>query len=238
MNKKVVAVIAGLICFVLMLAIVIQIRTVQNIGFGGLEIQSNDSLMDDLLRWKEKCDNASEELKSAEDDLEATRKLSIQNNPESQEKEAELSVNNMALGLSDVEGQGIVITLTDNQGVTNENIGFADDIRSYLVHDANLREIVRKLKVSGAEAISINNQRIVGDTAITCSGNIIRVNGEKVGSPFEIKAIGSKELLYGNITQIVERLNNSGIIVNMVKQDEIRINKYDGVISFNIANSL
>ena len=238
MNKKVVAVIAGLICFVLMLAIVIQIRTVQNIGFGGLEIQSNDSLMDDLLRWKEKCDNASEELKSAEDDLEATRKLSIQNNPESQEKEAELSVNNMALGLSDVEGQGIVITLTDNQGVTNENIGFADDIRSYLVHDANLREIVRKLKVSGAEAISINNQRIVGDTAITCSGNIIRVNGEKVGSPFEIKAIGSKELLYGNTTQIVERLNNSGIIVNMVKQDEIRINKYDGVISFNIANSL
>lgn len=238
MNKRVIAVIAGLVCFILIFAIVIQIRTVQNISFNGLEIQSNDSLMDDLLRWKEKCDNASEELKSAEEDLEDTRKVSIQNNPESQKMEAELTTNNMALGLSDVEGQGIIVTLTDNPGATNESIGITEDIRSYLVHDANLREIVRKLKVSGAEAISINNQRIVMDTAITCSGNIIRVNGEKVGSPFEIKAIGSKELLYGNINQTVERLNNSGIIVSVEKNDKIKIDKYDGVISFDIANSL
>ena len=124
----------------------------------------------------------------------------------------------MLLGMTNVKGEGVIITLKDNQGVTNENIGITDDIRAYLVHDANLREIVRKLKTSGAEAISINNERIVNQTAITCSGNVIRINDKKVGSPFEIKAIGSPELLYGNLRETVTRLNNSGIIVEIEKK--------------------
>ena len=87
-------------------------------------------------------------------------------------------------GLTDVTGQGVIITLQDNEGVTNSSIGITEDIRSYLVHDVNLREIVRKLKISGAEAISINNERIVSQTAITCAGNIIKVNDKRVRFSF------------------------------------------------------
>ncbi len=71
------------------------------------------------------------------------------------------------------------------------------------------------MKISGAEAISINDERIVNDTSIICSGNVIRVNDKKVSSPFEIKAIGSPELLYGNLDETITRLNNSGIIVDI-----------------------
>ncbi len=237
MNKKVLSLITGMICFVLVLAIVIQIKTIKSTNSIGIQTISNDNLRDDLLKWKEKYDNANVELDKAQKKLETTRQVAIQNKPELMKRELELKKNNMALGLTNVIGEGVIITLKDNQGITNESIGITDDIRSYLVHDANLREIVRKLKISGAEAISINNERVVSGTSIVCSGNVIRINDRKVGSPFEIKAIGSPELLYGNLTETITKLNNSGIIVEIQKKDNIEINKYDGTINFNYATN-
>ena len=239
MNKKVISLTIGAICFILVLAIVIQVKTIKNTNsIVNYTLSNNNDLRDDLLRWKEKYDSVNTEVTKAEKKLEETRQLAIQNSPDSIKKEQELNINNTALGLTDVSGQGVIVTLKDNQGVTNENIGITDDIRSYLVHDANLREIVRKLKISGAEAISINDERIVNDTSIICSGNVIRVNDKKVSSPFEIKAIRSPELLYGNLDETITRLNNSGIIVDIKKQDNVKINKYDGVINFNYAKTV
>lgn len=239
MNKKVISLTIGAICFILVLAIVIQVKTIKNTNsIVNYTLSNNNDLRDDLLRWKEKYDSVNTEVTKAEKKLEETRQLAIQNSPDSIKKEQELNINNTALGLTDVSGQGVIVTLKDNQGVTNENIGITDDIRSYLVHDANLREIVRKLKISGAEAISINDERFVNDTSIICSGNVIRVNDKKVSSPFEIKAIGSPELLYGNLDETITRLNNSGIIVDIKKQDNVKINKYDGVINFNYAKTV
>lgn len=238
MNKKVLALTTGVICFILVLAIVIQIKTIKSTNSIVIQTLSNDDLRDDLLKWKERYDNANLELENAEDKLEKTRQLAIQNSPELMQKESDLKNNNIALGLTNVSGAGVIITLKDNQGITNESIGITDDIRSYLVHDANLREIVRKLKVSGAEAISINNERVVSGTSIICSGNVIRINDRKVGSPFEIKAIGSPELLYGNLGETIARLNNSGIIVEIQKKDNVEISKYDGTINFNYASNI
>ncbi len=238
MNKKVLSLTTGMICFVLVLAIVIQIKTIKRTNSIAIQTLSNDNLRNDLLKWKEKYDNANLELEKAEKKLESTRQVAIQNKPELMKQELELKKNNMALGLTNVIGEGVIITLNDNQGITNESIGITDDIRSYLVHDANLREIVRKLKVSGVEAISINNERVVSGTSIVCAGNVIRINDRKVGSPFEIKAIGSPELLYGNLAETIARLNNSGIIVEIQKKDNIEINKYDGSINFNYASNI
>ncbi len=238
MNKRAIALTIGVICFILVFAIVIQVKTIKNTNSIVVQTLSNNNLRDDLLRWKEKYDNANLELEKAEKELEKTREIAIQNSPELVQKETDLKNNNIALGLTNVTGSGVIITLKDNQGITNEIIGITDDIRSYLVHDANLREIVRKLKISGAEAISINDERVVNDTAIVCAGNIIRINDRKVGSPFEIKAIGSPELLYGNLQETINKLNNSGIIVEIQKKDKIEISKYDGTINFNYASSI
>lgn len=148
MNKKVISLTIGAICFILVLAIVIQVKTIKNTNsIVNYTLSNNNDLRDDLLRWKEKYDSVNTEVTKAEKKLEETRQLAIQNSPDSIKKEQELNINNTALGLTDVSGQGVIVTLKDNQGVTNENIGITDDIRSYLVHDANLREIVRKLKI-------------------------------------------------------------------------------------------
>ena len=238
MNKKGNVIVIGTVCCILTLGISIQLKTVKKTNTIVSGTSENAELRDSAIKWKEKYDQSITDLEKAESELKSIRQDATKNNPEATDKENELAKNNILLGLTDVTGPGVIITLSDNENVTTESIGLADDIRDYLVHDANLREVIRKLKNSGAEAISINDQRLVFDTSITCSGNVIRVNGVKVGSPFEIKAIGSPELMYGNLKQTINRLNNSGIIVNVEKKENVDISKYSGTIKQNYAKNL
>ena len=54
----------------------------------------------------------------------------------------------------------------------------------------NMLRIVNELRAAGAEAISINDQRLIGTSEIRCSGPTITVNGKIFAPPFIIKAIG------------------------------------------------
>lgn len=238
MNKKRNIIVIGIVCCILTFGIAVQLRTIDNTNTMVSKTSENTELRDSAIKWKEKYDQSIANLENAENELKNIRQSATQNNPEAIEKEIELANNNVNLGLTDVTGPGVIITLSDNENATSENIGLTEDIRDYLVHDSNLREVIRKLKNSGAEAISINDQRLVFNTWVTCSGNVIRVNGVKVGSPFEIKAIGSPELLYGNLEQTIKKLNDLGIIVNIEKKDNINIIKYSGTIQQNYAKSI
>lgn len=230
MNRNIKIFLIGVVCFTLTFAISLQVKTIKNTELITNRTSSNTSLRDSAIKWNEKYNEMIRNIENADNELKNIRTEALKDNPEAIEKEKQLIENNILLGLTDVTGQGIVVTLKDSEYATNKNIGITEDIKNYLVHDANLREVVRILKNSGAEAISVNDQRIVSSTSIICSGNVIRVNDERVGSPFTIKAIGSPELLYGNLETTVKRLNKSGISVGVEKKDDIEINKFNGTI--------
>ena len=235
MNKKVISLTMGILCLLLTMAIVIQIKTVNNANQVANRSLTDNSLRDQVLRWKERYDNIFSDLENANKRLEAVRKVATIDTEGSEEKEEQLKKNNMIIGLTDVEGPGIVVTLKDNSAVTAETISVTDDISLYLVHDSDLRTIVNELKNAGAEAISINDQRVVITTSITCEGNVISVNDQKVSSPFTIKAIGNSLSLYSALVRpggYVERLNSTGIPTNVKRADNIQINKYSGIINF------
>lgn len=233
MNKKENIILLGFICFILFFAIFLQIKTIENTELINNKTSLNSNLRDNALKWQQKYKETINEIEIANENLNKIRTESLKDNIESLEAEKQLQKNNIILGQTNVSGKGIIITLKDTEGATNKNIGISEDIKNYLVHDANLREIVRILKNSGAEAISINDQRIVSDSAIICSGNVIRVNDEKVGSPFIISAIGSQDLLYGNLEKVIERLNKSGIVAEIEKNDNILIERFNGSIVKN-----
>ena len=65
-----------------------------------------------------------------------------------------------------------------------------------------------------------------------CSGNIIRVNGEKLGSPYEIKAIGNPNELYGQLLRpggYLEWMEYEGVSVEVREESNITVPKYTGV---------
>ena len=84
------------------------------------------------------------------------------------------------------------------------------------------------------EAISINGQRIVPSTSITCAGTVIQVNNEIVGSPFVIKVIGNQDMINNIIRSggyAYTLKKDYGINVDVKKSDDIKIEKYNGVLT-------
>ena len=241
MNKKQISITLGIMCFVLTLAIAIQIRTMNSANSTASQNLSNNSLRENVLKWKEKYDNISEKLKEAEKKLEVVREQAAKNDKTSSTKEEELKKYNTILGLTNVKGSGIVIELED--GKFDNTILSIESSSDLLVHNDDLLSLVNELRNAGAEAIEINGQRIINNSSITCEGNIIKINGERIGSPFTIKAIGgSQGLLYGQITRAgsyLELMSNRGVKVKEVKQlDDISISKYSGTISFKYIKEL
>ena len=58
--------------------------------------------------------------------------------------------------------------------------------------------------------------------------NLVEINGEKVGSPFVINAIGDKDLLYGELTKnggTLYKLKKYGVLTSIKKVDSIEIDK-------------
>ncbi|MBE5806601.1 MAG: DUF881 domain-containing protein [Clostridiales bacterium] len=228
------AITLGVVCCILTIAISVQIKTVDDSNSTVSQTLTGNELRDQILKWEEKYDKAVHELEKSEVELENIRLEYTKKDENAVLKEEEIKKDNIVLGLTDVKGDGLVITLKDNNNVTRSSIGILDNIELYLVHAGDLIKIVNSLKNAGAEAISINGQRIVNSTSINCAGNVIKINGEKVSSPFEIKAIGSPELLYGSLMipgGHIEIFKETGLIVDVKKEKDIEIKKYEGIIS-------
>ena len=233
MNKKQIAITLGIMCLILTMSIMIQVRTINNTNKTASQSLTNNDLRDQVLKWKEKYDQEYEELQNANKNLERVRTAASKNTEGSEENEAELLKNNMIIGLTDVEGEGVIVTLKDDTSITSDSLAITDSMSNHLVHDSDLISIVNELKNAGAEAISINDQRVVISTSITCEGNVISVNGAKVGSPFVIKAIGHASYMESALTRPGGPIKNfTGYIGASVKtSDNIQIPKFTGVIS-------
>lgn len=235
MNKKIQYLILGIMCFMLTIGIVVQIKTVNNNGTTVGIKQEESELKTQVLKMKEKYENSYEKLQKIEQELEVTRQNLTNNDEELESLEKQIKEANMLLGLTDVYGEGVTITLTD--GVISSNTLKVEDL---LIHDIDLVNVVNELKNAGAEAIEINGKRIVGTSSIDCDGNVISVNGEKVTSPFTINAIGYPELLstLNRAGGYLDILNDYNIKTDFKKKDKINISKYSGIMSFKYAKSV
>ncbi len=232
MKKHKIALTLGIVCFFLCIGICIQLKTIATVNTSISSNSTENQLRDEVFKWKDKYDSIYKELEEAEKTLETERKKSTENSDESSQLEQELANAKILLGQTEVKGKGVVITLDDNKAITNMS-SLVVDPNTLLVHDGDLIQVVSILKNAGAEAISINDQRIVNTTAITCDGYVVRINGEKVGAPYTIKAIGSPEYLKGSleVSGYMETMVNDGVVVDIKKSNSITIPKFEGVLT-------
>lgn len=241
MNKKIISLILGTMCLLLSFGIAVQIKTIEGTGSTISTNAQENELRDAVLKEKEKYDNLYRELEEAENRLEVERANATQNNSDLTDLEDEIKEGNKILGLSEVTGNGLIITINDNQDISL-NTWLADP-NLLIVHDTDLISVVNELKNAGAEAISINEQRLVTNSAIECDGNIIKVNGVKIGAPFTIKAIGLPEALinvnrFGGYLDYMRDDRYLKVSVEKVTDKKtITIPKYTGIIKFQYAES-
>ncbi len=230
-KEKKVAIVLGIVCFVLVISIFTQMKTVNEMENSlGTTLSANRELIDEVLEAQEEYDNLYGQLEKAEERLEEIRTEATAGNQEDLESENELKENNMLLGLTEVIGEGIIITLDDNRNVEGDEL----NISQYLVHEEDLLHVVNELFNAGAEAVSINDHRVINTTAIRCDGNIIRVNGQIITVPITIKAICSKAICNTLIRPkgYLQIMADEGVVVKIDDTiDSVTIPKYNGVYS-------
>ena len=181
---------AGIACFVLVLVMTMQFKIVNEADITSIENMRKTELSTELANWKTRYDEVNKQYEETVSMIEEYK-----NNKESNEQtnslmDEELKQINMTLGKVDVEGEGITILINETNNDEVEKIT-ADD----------LLLIVNALKLAGAEAISINDQRIINmsDIVYIDAAGIIRVNGERILAPYTIKAIGDSNYLESSL---------------------------------------
>ncbi len=168
------------------------------------------ALRNELIEQEEKNNELYKELKESQKNL-----VQLEKNLSS---EAETYYNlaedaekyRIYLGKVAVKGEGIQVTLEDGEYNPNE-----DNVNNYLVHEHHVFKVINELYVSGAQAISINGQRLAHNSYILCNGPVIEVDGYQHPAPFVITAIGDSDVLEGAV-------NINGGVKDLLVNDNVR----------------
>lgn len=92
--------------------------------------------------------------------------------------------------LAALEGPGITVTLSDSKKWDQVADQEGANPNDYVVHQQDIEAVVNALWAGGAEAITIQGERLLPTSAIKCVGNVLLLNGQQFSPPYEISAIG------------------------------------------------
>ena len=102
-----------------------------------------------------------------------------------------------SLMLPALSGSGVTVTLDDSplwENAVNNN-GTTANINDYVIHQQDVESVVNALWDGGADALMIMDQRVLFNSAVICSGNVLSLHGKKYSPPFTISAIGDPQRL-------------------------------------------
>lgn len=164
-----------------------------------------------------------EELSARVSALEKNQPLTI-NSPVTENLIVELKLQ---AGLLPLEGQGVIVTMDDS----TRKVRAEENPNLYVIHDDDILRVINELWAAGAEAISINGQRLVATSEIRCAGPTLSVNNVRSAPPYEISAIGDKKSLENSIKMrggVEETLKVWGIRLEIESSDAVYIPAYSG----------
>lgn len=231
-EKVVMSITIGIACFVLMLVMFMQFKVVKQTDITAIETMRESELKTELASWREKYNQLTERYNEVTTKIEEYKNERVSDAKTAELLETELNELNKALGKTDVVGEGIVIQLVDKKGEL-----LSDDTYVYAIMADDLSIIVNELFVAGAEAISINGNRIISSSYIVDIGytEFIKVNGKRIpDNTYVIKAIGNPDYLKSAVLGKgghVDELKELGHETSVEENKRIEIEKYDGEIS-------
>ena len=224
-EKIVMSITIGFACFALMLVMFMQFKMVEQTDITAIETMRENELKLELSSWNEKYNKLYERYQEVVAKIEEYRNESVSDQKTAQLLETELEQLNEILGKTDVVGQGIVIQLTDKAGTE-----LSEGVLVKEINEEDLLRVINELFAAGAEAISINGNRIISTSAIVAiDTDILKIDSRKISSPYIINAIGNPEYLKSSVTGksgIVDELQELGHETNVYINDEVKIEKY------------
>ena len=217
-NEVIMTVIIGVVCIVLFAIMFMQFKTIEETDITAIENMRETELRTAISEWKGKYEETQKQLELTQKSIQEYQEKMEKNEETSELIDKDLKESNILLGKTDVTGEGVIITLTNT----------AECQITY----SHLLELVNELRYAGAEAISINDTRIVMTEIAETDFRMI-VSGQRVTSPYVVKAIGNQTYLSSTLS-----LKDSGFIdqykatsnmdIKLETSKNIKILKYNG----------
>lgn len=227
LNNLAVSIVMFIVCVSFVSVMLMQFKTVEETDITDIENMREAELRKSLAEWKSKYEETSSSLEKTNQKIAEYQEKMEKNEATSELIDKELEQSNLAVGKTNVTGEGVMVTLNDGK---EENISAWDLI--YLVNE---------LRYAGAEAISINDIRIVSSTEIVdlADYTYISVDGNRLQAPYVVKAIGNQTYLSS-----ILNLKDSGYVdlyknaadsdkqVSMETSKKIQIPKYNAEMTY------
>lgn len=214
----------AVVCIILGIMLALQFRVQQDIT-KSLPLQRSE----ELTQMVKDLESERDKLRTEVTDL----RNSLANSSTGMSRD-ELNRARVQAGLTDMVGQGIVLTMADSKKPNTAN----QDPNLFLIHDDDVLKVINELKAAGAEAISINGQRLIGTTEIRCAGPTISINHTLTAPPLEIRAIGDPATLENSLRMrggVIEDLSLWGIEINLRRDQQVQVPAYTGSLQFSYA---
>ena len=212
--------------------------------FKSVDISSNaltsqqlraEELQSLLNKEREKNQELYEELLRGKDDLSQYRDQALQSGDYAAILADELARAELAAGFTDVVGPGLIVTMSDS---TKNPADTTADPSYYISHDNDILQVVNELRDAGAEALSINGERLLATSEIRCAGSIVSVNNNRYAAPYVIRAIGDPAAMSSALSMrggVIDQLSIWDIQVDVQQSEEVLIRAYTGKTTFQYA---
>ena len=227
-GKVIMIVTIGIICILLTSVMFLQFKSVQVIEASGVgqkretELRTEYSTLKDksseMKQQLEEIQNTTKEYTDQSSDVQATMDL----------LKSDVDKARCDLGYTDVKGPGIILTIADGKNAAN--------VKEQVVTYNDLIMAINELKYAGAEAISLNDERVVNNSFVANISEYMVMNDNRISGPYTIKVIGdSKDLesvinIKGGIKDYLESYNKQ---ISYTIENEVYINKYNGNVEIN-----
>lgn len=224
-GNKVLIISIGLTALILTAILFTQFKTVDQTDITAIETMRETELRQEILNWKNKYEEVQE--KTNEVNTKISEYKQELNNDEASKKllEDEVKEAETFLGYRSVQGPGLIITLQDTE--------------IYNIESYEILKLINELNIAGAEAICVNDERVVSTTDVTLVNNIlVLVNTKRINGPYVIKAIGDRQALLSGLTikgGFQDEVEASGKSISITEEENVVIPGYTGTITLNNA---
>lgn len=176
------------------------------------------------------------QLTSLRAELDAIQARSAAFGPLAAALDARVARAKEAAGLTPVAGEGLVVVLDDGRVPASAP---TRTIELAIVHSTDITDVLNAAWRAGAEAISVNGERITAASA--CVGAVIQINGTLLSPPFTFSIVGPPDRLHAGLSdpaQLVDqkrRRDAFGLRLRFERSPEVRVPAYTGAIPVRYA---
>jgi uncharacterized protein YlxW (UPF0749 family) len=203
-----------------------------------LTVRYNAPLLDAAKSLQNEQDTLKAQLADLRAQLDDIQRGSASQSSASRDLQAQIEELRAAAGLTERAGDGVVITLDDarNTSVTQANVDKS------ICHNTDLTDIVNTAWRGGAQAIAINDERIVGASSVYCVGSTIMVNGTLMSPPFSVVVIGPQNDLLAayddpnELRDIKQRRDVYGLGFRVARATGLKTPPYRGAMNIRFGN--